>query len=212
MSDAVTIALIAAAAVVLIFVISIVVFRDRITGIKANVREGSLELVLTPEDKAAALRNLVQAEKRKKGKTKAPVREVSAEMADVEQSISDLSNKIQKSVLWVDDNPDQNVYEVQALQSLGMRVVQVVSNKDAYAALQRDKFDLVITDIGRGPLKENGLDLVDSLAKSNPTLPAIVYTSPEGAQNRKAEAERRGAKGITALPVELTSLVIKYLR
>ncbi len=52
-------------------------------------------------------------------------------------------------VLWVDDNPPNNQLEVDILSDLGIRFVHALSTKEAMERLERDKYDLVISNVGR---------------------------------------------------------------
>ena len=53
-------------------------------------------------------------------------------------------------VLWVDDNPDNNIEEYLMLRALGLTITQATSNTAADRYRARLAFDLVITDLGRG--------------------------------------------------------------
>src|SRR5664279_819204 len=48
-------------------------------------------------------------------------------------------------VLWVDDRPDNNRYERQALEALGVRFTLSISTEDALERLRRQQFDLIIS-------------------------------------------------------------------
>jgi CheY-like chemotaxis protein len=52
-------------------------------------------------------------------------------------------------VLWVDNNPDNNRLEVEILKALGIRFVTALSTKEAMERLERDSYDLIISNVGR---------------------------------------------------------------
>jgi hypothetical protein len=54
-------------------------------------------------------------------------------------------------LLWVDDEPQNNSAAIDLLSQLGVTVVAVTNNDDALNLLRNAKFDLVVTDGGRGP-------------------------------------------------------------
>jgi CheY-like chemotaxis protein len=52
-------------------------------------------------------------------------------------------------VLWVDNNPSNNQLEVDILSDMGIRFVRALSTNEAIERLDRDKYDLVISNVGR---------------------------------------------------------------
>jgi CheY-like chemotaxis protein len=52
-------------------------------------------------------------------------------------------------VLWVDDHPEHNKLEVEILGDLGIRFVTALSTAEAMERLERDRYDLVISNVGR---------------------------------------------------------------
>jgi hypothetical protein len=49
----------------------------------------------------------------------------------------------------VDEPPSNNQLEVDILSDLGIRFVHALSTKEALERLERDKYDLVISNVGR---------------------------------------------------------------
>jgi hypothetical protein len=92
-------------------------------------------------------------------------------------------------VLWVDDMPENNRLEAQALRALGGEVDFATSNAEAAAYAQADRYDIVVSDIGRQApqASDDGLRLPERLASLGLT-PHIVYyvgrrtapTTPDG--------------------------------
>lgn len=52
-------------------------------------------------------------------------------------------------VLWVDDHPENNKFEVKVLSYFGIRFVSAVDNAEGIQRLIRDQYDLVITNVAR---------------------------------------------------------------
>jgi hypothetical protein len=60
-------------------------------------------------------------------------------------------------VVWVDDKPENNLNEMQLLNSVGIFVDQVRSTDELFARLGRVKYDAVISDIARGDETDAGI-------------------------------------------------------
>jgi PleD family two-component response regulator len=205
MSDTVIISLIGAAVILIVFFTVVFMFRHRINEI--GVSQKGLTIKLSPEEKQTALENLNTAEVNK-ASDPPPAPEIRSR---TEEQINRLTTKIQKRILWVDNQPSGNRYEMRTLQPLGLEIKQVLSNQEAYQELKASQYALVITDIGRTDQKTDGLDLVSTLSDQQPGLPVIVYTSFRGVKKHGQEAAHRGATGIAATPSELVSLVLKHI-
>ena len=113
-------------------------------------------------------------------------------------------------VLWVDDNPDNNTYERQSSEALGVRFVLSTSTDDALNKVKIQKFDAIISDMGRPPDRTAGYTLLDALRSSGDRTPFIIYASSR-APEHQAEARRRGAVGCTNRPTELFAMVLSIL-
>jgi CheY-like chemotaxis protein len=114
------------------------------------------------------------------------------------------------TILWVDDHPDNNVYERRALEAIGATFILATSTKDALAKAHSQAFDVVISDMSRGIERTAGYDLLDKLRAAGIQTPVIIYaatTNPE----RRAEAKRHGAVDATNRPDELFQLVVSML-
>jgi CheY-like chemotaxis protein len=110
-------------------------------------------------------------------------------------------------VLWVDDRPKNNVYERQALEALGVGFVLALSTDEALEKLARQKFDAIISDMGRPPDPQAGYTLLDHLRASGDRTPFIIYAGSR-APEHQAESRRRGAVGCTNQPSELLEMVL----
>lgn len=109
--------------------------------------------------------------------------------------------------LWVDDRPENNLFEVGKLNEAGFVVTQVTSTDEAVAKLRRDQFDLIITDMGRTEhgrdVPDAGLRLIDWIRKrerdeNRPKVPVFIYCSAWAVEYYGAEALARGATGVTS--------------
>ena len=55
------------------------------------------------------------------------------------------------TVLWVDDRPDNNSFERQSLEALGVSFVLAASTDEALTKAAKQRFDVIISDMGRPP-------------------------------------------------------------
>lgn len=115
------------------------------------------------------------------------------------------------TVLWVDDRPNNNVHERQALEALGVNFVISTSTADALAKMQEQKFDVVISDMGRPPDPQAGYTLLDRIRQSGNIVPYVIYAGSR-APEHVAESRRHGAMGCTNRPDELFEYVLSALR
>lgn len=67
-----------------------------------------------------------------------------------------------KNVLWVDNRPDNNIFERQALESFGLQFVLSLSTEDALEKVKQKPFDAIISDMGRPPDNRTGYTLLDA--------------------------------------------------
>ena len=52
-------------------------------------------------------------------------------------------------MLWVDDRPENNVYERQAFEEQGLHFRLALSTEEALQILKQEKFAAIISDMGR---------------------------------------------------------------
>jgi CheY-like chemotaxis protein len=116
---------------------------------------------------------------------------------------------LQGRILWVDDDPDNNLNEVMALKEHGLDVTAATTNKQAAECLKRDAFALVISDIGRPAPepKEAGLELPEELAKVSDAVPPIIYYVGDVTEDLV-----RGQYPVTDRPSELFGLIAEHIQ
>lgn len=113
-------------------------------------------------------------------------------------------------ILWVDDDPANNEYERQVLESLDITVVLATSTAEALVLLNRVSFDLVISDMGRPDDNRAGYTLVDTMRQGGDLTPFIIYAGSKTEEYTRA-ARAHGAVGTTNLPSELIGMVMETL-
>lgn len=115
-----------------------------------------------------------------------------------------------KSILWVDDNPDNNRLAMRALSKLRLDVVQETSTESGLAAMGRRNFDLVISDMGRGTNMNAGYDLLEAIRAAGNKVPFFIFAGSDTPEFRH-EAIARGAQLSTNDMLELIDNVIDRL-
>jgi CheY-like chemotaxis protein len=114
------------------------------------------------------------------------------------------------TALWVDDRPSNNIFERQSLEALGVSFVLATSTEEALERLAKQKFDVIISDMGRPPDSRAGYTLLEKLRSSGDQTPFVIYAG-SNAPEHKAEARSRGALGSTNRASELFAYVLAAL-
>lgn len=115
-----------------------------------------------------------------------------------------------KEILWVDDRPENNVYERNTLEQYGLTFTLALSTLQALHCMEHNKFALIISDMGRKEGNREGYVLLDAIRKTNKEIPFIIYADSRK-QEHVNETLKRGGQGCTNSPAELIDLVIKNL-
>ena len=110
-------------------------------------------------------------------------------------------------MLWVDDRPENNSLLSRALQEVGAQVTTSVSTDDALSRIDRERYDLIISDVKRPEARLAGYELLEAVRRRGLRTPFIFYTS-DANPNYAADARKRGAQGLTNNPRELFRLVM----
>lgn len=78
-------------------------------------------------------------------------------------------------ILWVDDQPENNLNERKMFKQLGVDIDVVTNTEDAVTSLQSGNYDLVFSDMTRGENPMAGLDLLNELKKNNISKHVVFY-------------------------------------
>lgn len=114
------------------------------------------------------------------------------------------------TILWVDDDPLNNLFERRAFATLGIFCDSYATNADAMAALQAGDYDVVVSDIGRGDLPETGWDTLDEVRSKQPEIPFVFYTINVD-ESLRERAAARGGSAVEELPDKLVGTVLELL-
>lgn len=113
-------------------------------------------------------------------------------------------------ILWVDDRPENNVYERQAFESMGLEFTLALSTKEALAVFAPRRFAAIISDMGRKEGKQEGYVLLEAIRKLDMRIPFFIYAGSAEPEHKR-QAAMRGAQGMTNVARDLVDMVIKAL-
>jgi DNA-binding NtrC family response regulator len=110
-------------------------------------------------------------------------------------------------ILVVDDEEEIGVLLYQALSRMGGFFVEVVrSGEEALQKIEKEQFDLVLTDL-KMP-KMDGLQLVSKIAQAKPEI-LLVLMSGHGSIDSALEGMKKGASDYLTKPLNLDELVVR---
>ncbi|WP_439376654.1 hypothetical protein [Amycolatopsis lexingtonensis] len=115
------------------------------------------------------------------------------------------SKSVLARVLWVDDLPDNNVYETLALERLGKLVTVATSTETARVYLSQLEFAVVVTDLTRSGDPQAGLEFIQETRAAGNTIPIVVYTLDAAAVAEELFAAE--ADAVCDLPEDLVRAV-----
>jgi CheY-like chemotaxis protein len=138
--------------------------------------------------------------------------EGSGESAPTPTSVVEDFVALTRRVLWVDDRPGNNAYEIAALKGRGVQVDLATSTTQALEILRREpNYDALVTDMGRVEEGENvrtaGLTLLRELKDRGYEIPVVVYASARAVRSHEEAAIKLGAVGATASSSKLLELL-----
>ena len=189
-------------------------FLQNLGEFKFKVGAGGVEASLTKQQAEAAAFLGAAAAQRDAGEGAGSPAEQAQGIANVvtETVGRDTTKQLANStILWVDDRPNNNMYERMALEALGIRFVISTSTDDALAKLRGGRYGLVISDMGRPPDSQAGYTLLSKIRDElKLNLPYLIYAG-SNAPEHDVEARQRGASGSTGNPRDLFRRVVEIL-
>ena len=176
--------------------------RENIQRLKEILRSHGVNVDDKPEDIALVRRALDQA-----------ISKQSPSVSETERSRvlrrARFAQEVLKGaqILWVDDRPKNNRNERQILRSFGVFVDLARSTDDALEMFPEIHYDLIISDMGRSGIKDEGLRFLEKLKQEKLYRPLIFYTILAPDTWTKA----REAFAITNRPDQLLHYIIDVL-
>lgn len=118
-----------------------------------------------------------------------------------------------RKVLWVDDNPENNIWERQALESYGVEFVLAQDTAEAVQQWQeKGPFTAIISDMGRVGDAQAGYTLLSIVKEAPIQVPYFIYTAANHEEKLSHDAKVRGAQGLTSDPDALVAMVVAAIR
>lgn len=118
-----------------------------------------------------------------------------------------------RAILWVDDNPANNVWERRALESYGVRFVLARDTAQAAQIVsEHGPFAAIISDMGRVGDRLAGITLLKLVRQTGINTPYFIYTTSSRAAKLRDTSLSHGAQGITADPDALVQMVVAVIR
>lgn len=111
-------------------------------------------------------------------------------------------------ILWVDDRPENNTYERQAFEAMGLRFTLALSTDEAFERLAQNQYAAIISDMGRREGPREGYVLLERLRKEGDRTPLFFYAS-SNALEHKRETRKQGGQGCTNKAQELFEMVTR---
>lgn len=116
-------------------------------------------------------------------------------------------------LLWVDDHPQNNIYEERLFENHRIAIHAVTSSADALRLLAMYDYTVVISDMGRGEDRLAGLRLAEQMRANGDETPLVIYTiRPDGAVAQQAQRNlvaEAGAQGVAVTPEEVRSVILR---
>lgn len=119
-------------------------------------------------------------------------------------------NDWRNRVLWVDDRPENNIYERRAFESVGIRFTLASSTNEALELLKHNKYAAIISDMGRREGNREGYVLLDTLRGQGDQTPFVIYAG-SNLPEHKQETLEHGGQGTTNNAQELFPMVMKAI-
>ena len=185
------------------------------TLVSGSTRVGNLTVDQLLPQLAEGVVALLKAEAAKTGTTPwgmgvRAVRQAAGQLlhgVDVTSRVGAEDEGWRRHILWVDDNPDNNMHERQAMKAAGLELTLAESTEEALGLLAKRRFAAVISDMGRREGPREGYVLLEALRRTDRATPFFIYAGSRDASHR-AEATERGAHGTTNRAEELVEMVV----
>lgn len=116
-----------------------------------------------------------------------------------------------EKVLWVDDHPENNIYERKAFEDQGIKFELARSTNEAVEKLRYSRYAAIISDMGRSEGPKEGYVLLERLRQEGNQIPYFIYAGSNLPEQRKM-ALKKGAQGSTNRPQELYAMVMNQIR
>jgi len=133
----------------------------------------------------------------------------STEINSLVDSVNKIPSKKNKNtILWVDDRPENNVYERKAFEAMGIEISLALSTDEALDRLDKFKYSAIISDMGRKEGADEGYVLLKEIRDQGKNIPYYIYAGSNAPEHKKMAIEK-GAQGSTNKAQELYEMVLR---
>ena len=195
-----------------IIVIGVIIyFRDALKAVisSAKGRKFSLKVAgnkLTMEEVTEQQRSLISDVQNKLARLEESIRQIKGNNESEFQGPEEKLHPV-RNILWVDDHPKNNSFLIANLEEMGINVKTALSTDDALRIYKPDKFDRIISDMGRPEHDHAGIDLTEKIRISDKRTPIYIFCGKWAADNLKEKAEKAGVNGITSSGIDLLRML-----
>lgn len=138
------------------------------------------------------------------------IAEATNQMINARNYLNSIENK-PETILWVDDQPNNNTYEREAFKTLGFKFDLALSTDEAIKLLKTNKYAAIISDMGRVEGLQEGYVLLKKVRRTDKETPFIIYAGSNLLEH-KVIAQEKGAQGSTNRANELVDLVTTHVK
>ena len=176
-----------------------------------QISQGDQNGTLTLEQIVEGIKSLANARiEHSEGARAADYKAAASKMINASNYLNSVKTKLD-TILWVDDRPDNNIYERDAFKSLGFKFDLALNTEDALGMLQSNRYAAIISDMSRIEGRDEGYVLLKKVRQKDKGTPFIIYSSSNKVEH-KIMAQEKGAQGSTNRPDELIDIVTTHIR
>lgn len=137
-------------------------------------------------------------------------------LQDIQENITGKEKKEKlysgNEILWVDDYPSNNEVIIDLYRAQGIKFDLAINTDQAVDLLEKNQYDLIISDIGRGSEKDAGIRMLREINRHFGKIPPVIFFSSSRAVGKFSEiAEEEGALLATSNMWELINKIAEII-
>lgn len=145
--------------------------------------------------------------KRKKNENLPTLEELKNIINESHNGTCNNSKQQHKEILWVDDNPENNLYEKYAFEISGIHITFAKSTEEALLRIKTHSYSAIISDMQRNEKEKEGIELLKKIREEKIQIPFFIYTG-KCTHEKEKETKENGGQGCTDNPEVLYRMVI----
>lgn len=137
-------------------------------------------------------------------------------LQDIQENITGKEKKEKlysgNEILWVDDYPSNNEVIIDLYRAQGIKFDLAINTDQAVDLLEKNQYDLIISDIGRGSEEDAGIRMLREINRHFGKIPPVIFFSSSRAVGKFSEvAEEEGALLATSNMWELINKIAEII-